>query len=227
MRFLTFFALALSLPVTARATILEQARFLRLNPEIDCVESELVSYGTKGFQVVGEKISLQNGKLDAEIQKVVIDGDEAQQIKGGGQIQLDDAFFQNPVKAITEDLLTASWVTIERFTVHAQILGEDPESVTLKTIKLNLNDKKFTFEAKALLIKMTGMGLMSYNPQTQKISAEIQSITMAGLPVPMDLAFYVLSKFIHYPFITLEKPRIVIDMGFFLRPSPPPPAAVD
>jgi len=234
-----------SMAASANAGVLQQARFMAMNPDVTRLVSATATHALGSFQIIGERIVLENGNLTASVEKIVSDDVKIQTLKSQTTYTLNDDFFRDPVKAIVESFLKASDTTIARAEIKAhlsdenranaaapaQIASLDPRlipiaaqlaetfmvDVILRDVKLPVQNKAFTMTAKVLVFDLKAQGTTAYDPATKTLVATVNSVKMGGIPVGLDLSFLVMGRFVgSFDFISLQKPNILINLGAFL-----------
>jgi len=210
-------AIALAVPVSAARAddLMRYARFTQLNAgATDAYEVRGDRPLRGGLTISGEKITLDSGSFTASVQKVAHADFEIAQVSAQGHLPLDDAFFADPITAAVNDLLNGSKVTIGQFRNLLQ--GPEPVDVPVKDISLTMAQKSVTGSLKALVLQADFHAHASYEKASKKLTLTLESVSMGGHAVPLDLTFYVVGQILHYPFVTLANPDVVVDLSPFL-----------
>ena len=188
------------------------ARFARLH---DAAVFEVASDELKGgLTISGEKITLENGNFTASVATVGHAAFTMSGVSAQGRMPLDEAFFADPIKAAMENLLNGSKVGIAAFK-NLQPASPDAD-VAIKDIQLTMSAKAVSGSLKAMVFKPEFKGHASFDRATKKMTLVLESVTLGGIAVPIDLTFYVVSQVLSYPFVTLAKPAVIIDLTPFL-----------
>ena len=167
-----------------------------------------------GLGISGEKITLDNGNFTATVQKVTHAAFVMTGVSAQGRMPLDDAFFADPITAAMNNVLNGSTVGIAEFKNLVQ--GPEPVDIPIKDVKITMAQKAVTGSLKALVFKPEFKAHASYDKASKKMTMTLESVTMGGVAVPLDLTFYVISQVLHYPFVTLANPNVVVDLTPFL-----------
>lgn len=194
--------------------LLRHARFEALHGDAPAFEVPVERPLRGGLSITGEKILLENGNLTATVQTVGHASFVMSQVAAQGRMPLDDAFFADPITAAVNNILNGSKVTIGNF---KNLAPTSPEAdVPIKDIQLVHAQKALTGSMKALLFKPEFRARSSYEKATKKLTVTVESVTLGGINVPLDLTFYVVSQVLSYPFVTLARPNVIIDLTPFL-----------
>lgn len=190
------------------------ATFTRLHgaaPAYDVV----VDHSDKGgLTISGEKITLENGNFQAFVQTVGHAAFTMTGVSAQGRMPLDEAFFADPITAAMNNILNGSTVKIASF---KNLQPTSPEAdVLIKDVQMVMANKVVTGSMKAMMFKPEFRGKASYDKATKKMTIVVESVTLGGNAVGIDLAFYVIGQVLSYPFVTLAKPAIIVDLTPFL-----------
>lgn len=190
------------------------ATFGRLHGSAPAYDVAVDHSGKGGLTISGEKITLDNGNFTATVQTVGHAAFTMTGVAAQGRMPLDEAFFADPITAAMNNVLNGSKVSIASF---RNLQPTSPEAdVVIKDIQLTMAQKIVTGSMKAMMFKPEFRAKASYDKATKKMTMVLESITLGGNPVGIDLAFYVISQVLSYPFVTLAKPAIIIDLTPFL-----------
>lgn len=203
---------------SASAQDLERhVRFGQLHGEVLPYETTFDGPVRGGLTITGEKITLDNGNFTATVQKVGHAAFTMTNVSAQGRMPLDDAFFADPITAAVNQLLNGSKMSIGGFkNLAAPPPGVDPLDVEIKNVQIEMNQKAVKGSLKALIFQANFTAKASYDKATKKMTMTLESATMGGIAVPIDLTFYVISQVLNYPFVVLAKPNIIIDLTPFL-----------
>lgn len=208
-------AALLTVSSTARAgDLLRHARFVSLHGESSSYEVAVERPLRGGLTITGEKILLENGNFTATIQGVGHAAFQMSQVSAQGRMPLDEAFFADPITAAVNNILNGSKVGIGSF---KNLAATSPDvDILIKDIQLVHAQKALQGTMKAMVFKPEFRGKSSYDKATKKMTIAVESVTLGGIAVPLDLAFYVMGQVISYPFVTLAKPNVIVDLTPFL-----------
>lgn len=220
-----FGVLVLGLVTGAQAgDLARHARFGRLHGEGAALELDGNRQLRGGLVITGEKIVLENGNLTASFQKVahtlfVMSGITAQ-----GRMPIDDAFLADPITTALNNILNGSTMTVASMKNAAPARRSSPAlqsaaDVEITNIKMVHTAKALKGSMQAMMFAPEFTGKSAYSKATKKLTVTVETIQMGGYAVPIDLAFYVMGQFMNYPFVTLAKPNLIIDLSSFL-PTP-------
>lgn len=204
--------------VAASASDLSRsARFAALNGEAETLET--ASRSLKGGLVItGEKLTLENGAFTATVQKVSHQYFVMSTVGARGKMPLDAAFFANAISAAVNNVLDSSTITMARFDNARDHDGGNIAGLTLHDVQMMHSAKALTGSLKAL-VRVEFKARSAFDPATRKMTVTVDSVKAAGLPVPLGIAFFAMDKFMKYPFVKLENPRVIVDLKPFL-PAP-------
>jgi hypothetical protein len=167
-----------------------------------------------GLQITGEKILLENGNFTASVQKVGHQYFVMSNVTAQGRMPLNDAFFADPITAAVNNILDNSKTTIGSFKNLAPT--PEPMDIDIKDMQMTMAQKVVTGSMKVMVLKPEFKGKGSYDKATKKMTVAVESVTMGGINVPLDLAFYVMGQVLNYPFVQLQRPNVIIDLTPFL-----------
>lgn len=214
---LLVFGVTLAFAVSASANDLSRhARFSALHGGAEALEASSRTL-RGGLTITGEKILLENGAFTATVAQVGHTYFVMTNVAAKGKMPLDAAFFADAITAAVNNVLDGSTVTMATF---KNARDEGLAGITLKDIQLVHNKKALSGSLKALLVHPEFKGQSSYDKPSRKLTVKVDSVKIAGVGVPLSVAFFTMKQFMNYPFVTLDNPRIVID----LKPFLPPPA---
>jgi hypothetical protein len=199
--------------------------FSRLHRISDPYQAFYESFILNGFTIVGERILLENGQLTVSIQKVANGEFQMSNVGATSIMPLNEGFFADPLTAGVNNFLTQSTVTIASLKAKATLVNEQTNeneliNVELKDIRLVHAQKALRGHMKVLVFPADFTGKSSFSKPDKKLTVTVESISIGGIPVPLDLAFFVLKHFINFDFITISKPNIIFDLGAFLPGQP-------
>ena len=190
------------------------ARFTQLHDAVQPYEVKVDQPLRGGLTISGEKITLENGNFTAFVQTVGHAAFTMTGVSAQGRMPLDEAFFADPITAAMNNILNGSKVSIASF---KNLQPVSPEAdIVVKDIQLTMAQKAVSGSLKALMFKPEFKAKASYDKATKKMTMVIESATLGGIAVPIDLVFYVVSQVINYPFVQLAKPAVIIDLTPFL-----------
>jgi hypothetical protein len=219
-----FAALAASMSVvlvgtTSAATLPQTLRFGVLHGAVELDTGPSV----RGVQIEGAEMVFRDGHLTVSADQALLDdGTKAEEIFAGTVLELGDDFFQAPVTAVVNAFLSSSNTHIVRAEMQwSEEPGESPvegveESMAVKDILVTMDGGEFELSARSI-VSISSKGVGSWDPQSQVVTIEVESVKAAGLPVPLTLAFGLMSKFIDVDFVQLDKPFIRLDVGDLLK----------
>lgn len=167
-----------------------------------------------GLTITGERILLENGNFTASVQKVGHQLFVMSNVTAQGRMPLNDAFFADPITAAVNNILDGSKTTIGSFKNLAP--SPEPMDVDIKDVQMTMAQKAVTGSMKVMVLKPEFKGKASYDKATKKMTVAVESVTMGGIAVPLDLAFYVMGQVVNYPFVQLAKPNVIVDLTPFL-----------
>ena len=170
-----------------------------------------------GLTITGEKILLENGAFTATVQKISHAAFTMANVSAQGRMPLDDAFFADPITAAVNNFLNGSKMGIGSFK-NAPVANPPADSLDLeiKDIQIEHAAKALKGSMKVMVLKPEFAGHSSYDKASKKLTIAVDAVTMGGINVPLDLAFYVMGQVVHYPFVTLARPNVILDLGPFL-----------
>lgn len=206
-------ALAIGVSGACAGDLARHARFVALTGHDDGFEVAR-EQGRGGLTITGEKILLENGNLTATVQKVGHHDFSMAGVAASGRVPLDDAFFADPITAAVNDLLDGSKVSIAEFKNLVPV--PDVPELVVKDVQITMAAKAVSGSAKAFVFKPEFKGHASYDKTTKKMTITLESVTMGGNAVPIDLTFYVLGQALPYSYVTLAKPNVIVDLAPFL-----------
>lgn len=198
----------------AAGDLLRHARFETLTGEAVPYDVSVDRPLRGGLTITGEKITLENGNFTATVQSVGHASFVMSQVAAQGRMPLDEAFFADPITAAVNNFLNNSKMTIGNF---KNLTATSPElDVPIKDIQLVHTQKALAGTMKAMMFKPEFKGKSSYEKATKKMTITVESVTLGGINVPLDLTFYVMGQVLNYPFVTLARPNVIIDLTPFL-----------
>lgn len=221
--------LAAAVLLAAAATVLgsdlsRHARFAGLYGGADTFESAGTRSLRGGLQITGERIQLENGNFTATVAQVAHPYFVMTGMGARGRMPLDAAFFADAITAAVNNVLEGSTVTMATFknAREEDLAGitreEDLAGITLKEIHLVHTRKALSGSLKALIAHPEFRGRSSYDKATRKLTVTVESVKLAGIGVPLGVAFFTMGQFMKYPFVTLSNPNVIIDLKPFLPP---------
>lgn len=215
--------LTLAIPTVA-GDLDRHVRFDRLHGQDTPFETTSDRRLRGGLQISGEKIVIENGGLTASIQKVAHPMFEMTGVAGQARMPLDAAFLADPITTAINNVLTGSTFTIAQMKNlrKTEIQRSDKPSlaaITLTKIKLVHNLHFLKGSLKAPLVSSDFVARSGYDKATRKLTIVVDKVIVAGFSVPLGVAFAAMNQFISYPFVTMVKPKVVIDLTSFL-PQP-------
>jgi hypothetical protein len=174
-----------------------------------------------GLQIVGEHVVLDNGHLTATFEKVLHPEFSMKTVAAQGTIALDAAFFADPVTAAINSLLKGSQVAIALFKNGSKpdrkpSTRDDLKGIDIEKVKLVFSQKRLTGSLHALAVTPEFAGAASYEKASRKLTVTVQSVKIAGIDVPLSVAFFVMGRFMSFSFVTLSKPNVVVNLTPFL-----------
>lgn len=200
--------------VAGAADLQRYARFAQLHGSAPAYEVTVDQPAKGGLTITGEKITLENGNFNAFVQTVGHAAFTMTGVSAQGRMPLDEAFFADPITAAMNNILNGSKVAIGSF---KNLQPTSPEAdVVIKDIQMTMAQKVVTGSMKAMMFKPEFRGKASYDKATKKMTIVVESVTLGGNAVGIDLAFYVIGQVLSYPFVTLAKPAIIVDLTPFL-----------
>lgn len=212
---LLFAALVLASTTAASASELgRHARFTGLYGEAEAYESSS-RQSRGGLTITGEKILLENGSFTATVAQVGHPQFLMSGVAARGRMPLDAAFFADAITAAVNNVLEGSTVSIASF---KNARDEDLAGITLKDIQLVHAHKALSGSLKALIAHPEFRGRSAYDKATRRLTVTVESVKIAGVGVPLSVAFFTMNQFMSYPFVTLANPNVIIDLKPFLPP---------
>lgn len=178
-----------------------------------------------GFSVTGERIHLENGILTAHFDTVSTDvGSEISDVNAKTFLSLGGGFLDNPVRSAVEAFLDHSDLTAKKVDVVMNLNDDEPQSdpdlaaIPVRNLKIAMRQRNMDMSVKSL-IPVSAEGISWYEEDTQKLVTEITGAKAGPIPIPRDLLFFFLKKFVNYDYVEIDKPHVIIDLGYFLGTS--------
>jgi len=221
---LSILAAAVPSGALAASDLLRQGAFSRLHRLSDPYDAFHDNFLLAGFQIVGERIHLENGQLTVSIQRVSAGDFSMENLGAQAAFPLGDAFFADPLAAGVNNFLTSSTITVAKLSAKTVLVSETTQeqeimNVDVKDIRIAHNQKVVKGHLKVLIFPADFSGKSSYSKTDKKLTVTVESISMGGIPVPLDLAFFIMKQIISFDFIQIQKPNIIFNLGAFL-PQP-------
>ena len=213
MRRLLAAAAVLALAASAHASDLDRhARFEALFHGSDAYSADDVR--TSGLHISGEKLSLENGSFTATVQQVSHPYFTMSNVAAKGVLPLDDAFFADAITAAVNDVIDRSTTTVGSFkNASAQSAAA---RVTITDMQLTFANKALSGSLHAVVATPQFKGHASYDKASRAMTVTVESVKIAGIPVPLSVAFFTMNQFMSYPFVKLQNPNIIVDLKPFL-----------
>lgn len=199
--------------------------FAQLHRLSDPFNEYYETFVLNGFTIVGERILLENGQLTVSIQKVANGEFQMSNVGATSVMPLNDAFFADPFTAGVNNFLTQSTLTVGSLKAKATLVNEQTSenqliNVEIKDIRLVHTQKALRGHMKVLVFPADFSGKSSYSKPDKKLTVTMESISVGGIPVPLDLAFFLLKHFVNFDFVTVSKPNLIFDLGAFMPAQP-------
>lgn len=208
---------ALALAGGAHAS--ELARQARFSALFGGAETSFVAHEARpgGLTITGEKIQLESGNFNAAMQAVTSNWFRMEGVAAKGRMPIDDAFFADAIAAAVNNILDGSTMTVSSFK-NTRDDGGAVSAITIKDMVLVHKAKALEGSMKASIAHPEFKGHSAFDKATRQLVVTLDSVKVAGIPVPMAIAFSVMGNFMNYPFVELKNPRIIIHLNWFLPP---------
>jgi hypothetical protein len=213
--------LALAIAGSAHASDLagELARQARFSALFGGAETSHVAPVARpgGLTITGEKIQLEGGNFTASMAQVSSNWFKMDGVAAKGRMPIDEAFFADAIAAAVNNILDGSTMTVASFKNSRDDAGSIA-NITVKDMVLVHKNKALEGSMKASIAHPEFKGHSAFDRATRQLTVTLDSVKVAGIPVPMGIAFSAMGSFMNYPFVELKNPRIIIHLNWFLPP---------
>lgn len=176
------------------------------------VRSFQVLHAVRASQVGAEglEVHMADGQLAVKATRIQADGLTLEGVTMKAPVVVDEAFFAAPVTGMVTALLDHGDMKVLRLS------HEQSNLYTLTDVAMRFRQGRLDMVGRKVVgVKVRGQA--GWNPETQKLQVEVQSIKAGILPVSRTVVFAAMSRILTFPFVELEKPFVRMDVSSFLR----------
>jgi hypothetical protein len=158
----------------------------------------------------GLEVHLVEGQLEVKATRLQADGLTLEGVSMKAPIVVDDAFFAAPVTGMVTSLLEQGDMTVTRLS-HSQ-----SNLYTLHDMAVRFRQGKMSMVARKV-VGVKAKGNASWDPETRKLTIEVESIKAGIVPVSRTVVFAAMKRILTFPSVELDKPFVRMDLTSFLR----------